>query len=126
MIAGLGMDVVKTERIRLLLERYGEAFLNRIFAEDELGSAREAVRSPERIAGNFAAKEAASKALGCGFGSSCAVTDIHVSRDPSGAPKIVFSGAAAKQAEKLGVARVLVTITHEKEYAASVVVLESF
>ena len=126
MIAGLGTDVVKTERIRLLLEKYGDDFLKKILAEDELSSGEKETLSPERLAGKWAAKEAVAKALGCGFGSSCAVTDIHIAHDSFGAPTVTLSGAAEKRARELGVGQIHISITHEKEYASSVAVLERF
>ena len=75
-------------------------------------------------AGRWAAKEAASKALGCGIGSECAFNEIEVVDSPIGVPSLVFSGSAARTAAALGAKNIRVSITHEREYAAAVVIIE--
>lgn len=125
MIAGLGMDIVKTDRIKSLMEKNGTAFLHKILAEDEI---KEFPRFPEvpveKIAGKWAAKEAVAKALGCGFGEYCAIKDIHILHDAKGAPYFILTGAAEIYAENLGINKGHLSITHEKEYAAATAILE--
>lgn len=125
MIAGLGMDIVKIRRVETLFEKHGEIFLQKILADDELALLPEKNRfSPEKIAGKWAAKEAVVKALGCGFGSLCAITDIHILHNEAGAPLAHLTGCGKIYAEKLGIDHIFLSITHEKEYAAAVAVLE--
>ena len=76
------------------------------------------------VAGRFAAKEAAVKALGTGFAEGVSMRDVEVLRLPSGRPELRFSGAAARRAEELGVKAVHVSLTHERDVAGAVVVLE--
>ena len=124
MIKGLGIDIVETARIRQVIERHGEQFLNRVYtpAEQAIGKIRASAH--HFYAGRWAAKEAAAKALGCGIGSECSFNEIEVVDSPIGVPSRVFSGSAARTAAALGAKNVRVSITHEREYAAAVVIIE--
>ena len=124
MIKGLGIDIVETARIGQVIERHGEQFLNRVYtpAEQAIGKIRASAQ--HFYAGRWAAKEAAAKALGCGIGQECAFNEIEVGESPVGLPVMRFTGTAACTAEALGATSVRVSITHEREYAAAVVVLE--
>ncbi len=124
MIKGLGIDIVETARIGQVIERHGEQFLNRVYtpAEQAIGKIRASAQ--HFYAGRWAAKEAAAKALGCGIGQECAFNEIEVGESPVGLPVMRFTGTAARTAEALGAKNVRVSITHEREYASAVVVLE--
>jgi holo-[acyl-carrier protein] synthase len=74
-----------------------------------------------RYAARFAAKEAASKALGAPSGIGW--HDVEVRRG-SGPPTLELRGVANETAERLGVRRVLVTLTHDAGVAAATVILE--
>lgn len=118
------MDIVKTKRLEKLMAKYGNAFFQKVFAAEEMADQDLTCLPPEKVAGRWAAKEAVAKALSCGFGSCCAITDIHILHDEKGAPSAVLSGEGKKYAEKSGIRNIFITITHEKEYAAAVAVLE--
>jgi holo-[acyl-carrier protein] synthase len=124
MIKGLGIDIVETDRIRQVIERHGDQFLNRVYtpAEQAIGKIRASAH--HFYAGRWAAKEAAAKALGCGIGSECSFNEIEVVDSPIGVPSLVFSGSAARTAAALGAKNIRVSITHEREYAAAVVIIE--
>ena len=124
MIAGMGMDIVKTERIARLMEKYGVDFLEKVFAEDERNDFGGSMPSAEKLAGRWAAKEAVAKALGCGFGKECAMQDIHISNDSRGVPKVFLTGNAAARALQMDALNIILTISHEKEYACACAVLE--
>ena len=122
MLAGIGNDITECARIQQALERHGDSFL------DHFLTAREQAESGGRLsyyAGRWAAKEAISKALGCGIGEHCAFTDIEILNNPEGKPEAVLSGAAKQTAERLKTARILLSISHERQYAGAVAVLES-
>ena len=124
MILGLGMDVVEIARIaRILAGDPGRAdrFLARCFTAAERGYCDARQDRAGRYAARFAAKEAAVKALGAPPGLSW--TDVEVERG-EGAPALRLHGAAREAAERLGVARVLVTLTHDAGVAAAAVILE--
>ena len=124
MIKGLGIDIVETARIRQVIERHGDQFLNRVYtpAEQAIGKIRASAH--HFYAGRWAAKEAAAKALGCGIGQECAFNEIEVVDSEIGVPSLVFSGSAARTAAALGARNVRVSITHERDYAAAVVIIE--
>ncbi len=112
MIYGVGTDIVKTERIK----NAKEGFLKFAFTEREL----EALRgSRERLAGNFAAKEAVSKALGTGF-SGFGLKDIEILRDERGKPYALLHGGASVYSRL----RLCVSISHESDYAVAYCVAE--
>jgi len=123
MIVGLGMDVASIDRIARALERFGAKFLERLLIGEELQLALQ--RKWDRatfVAGRLAAKEAGFKALGVPEGIGW--HDVSVLRDPSGAPRLLFSGKAEKRANERGVTQSHLTITHDAGVAAAVVVLE--
>ena len=100
MIIGLGMDLASLPRVGNCLERFGDHFCRRVLtgAERELLTESPGARAAF-VAGRFAAKEAAVKALGTGFAEGVSMRDVEVLRLPSGRPELRFSGAAARRAE---------------------------
>ena len=126
-ILGLGMDLVENERISQVLQRFGEQFLRRIMRPEELEFVPRPLttkRACEYVAARFAAREAAVKALGTGFSGGVTLMDVQVVRSSSGKPEILFFGGAAQRAQAMGVRGVHLTLTHTRDYAAAVVVLE--
>ena len=119
----LGLDLTEVDRIAGVLERHGERFLSRIFRDGEIRRARRHPRAfAEHVAGRFAAKEAAMKALGLGW-RGLAFRDIEVGRDPQGKPLIAFHGKALERSRALEVLSAEVSITHGRDIAAAVVAL---
>lgn len=125
MIIGVGTDIVETGRIKDLLDRHGSSFTNRVLTHSETICASERRDPVPFIAGRWAAKEAISKALGCGIGSQCAWMDIEIMPDPTGKPRAVLSGKAKDTADSLGVKRIHLSISHERGHALANAILES-
>lgn len=119
MIVGLGLDLVAVARIAQVLERFGEAFFLRCFAPGELSRPKDA----EHVAGVFAAKEAAFKALGTGWGQGVGFRQVVVQRNSWGKPNLRFLGPAHERFLALGAQHAHLSITHTREWAAAVVVL---
>ena len=113
-----GIDLIEIERIQNALDRYGQRFLERIYTPDEIQSSRG--NAPE-LAARFAAKEAASKALGTGIGP-ISWKDIETLNKPSGQPFLRLSGRAKAIAQAQGFESWTVSLTHSREMAAAVVV----
>jgi len=112
----LGIDIIKVDRIRASLERFGDRFTRRVLTEPE----RRYVRGrPETMAGRWAAKEAVSKVLGLGV-RGIGWRDIEIERLPTGQPSVRLHGRAADRAEQLGMERVAVSISHESDYAVAI------
>ncbi len=125
MILGLGMDLASLPRIGKSLERFGEHFCRRVLSGAELAFLPEAAGARVAyVAGRFAAKEAAVKALGTGFAEGISMLEVEVLRRPSGQPELRLSGSAARRAEALGVKSMHLSLSHEREVAGAVVVLE--
>jgi holo-[acyl-carrier protein] synthase len=112
----LGIDIVKVERIRAALARFGPRFSKRVLTEAEQRYVRE---RPETMAGRWAAKEAVSKVLGLGV-RGIGWRDIEIERMPTGQPAVRLRGRAAARAGQLGMERIAVSITHESDYAVAI------
>ncbi|MFP5341622.1 MAG: holo-ACP synthase [Candidatus Limnocylindria bacterium] len=112
----LGIDIIRVERIRATLERFGSRFAGRVLTDAERRYVRD---RPETMAGRWAAKEAVSKVLGLGV-RGIGWRDIEVERLPTGQPAVRLHGRAAARAEQLGMGRIAVSITHESDYAVAV------
>ena len=125
MIIGTGVDIVHVPRIKRAVERFGDRFLERAFCPDEIRWCLEKHDPYPCLAGRFAAKEAFAKALGTGFRLGIALRQICVQRLDSGAPRLDLSGKALDVAGSLGVVRVHVSLSHEKEDAVALVILEA-
>jgi holo-[acyl-carrier protein] synthase len=112
----LGIDIIKVDRIKAALDRFGERFSRRVLTPGEQRYVRD---RPETFAGRWAAKEAVSKVLGLGV-RGIGWRDIEIERMPTGQPAVRLHGRAAARADQLGMSRVAVSITHEADYAVAV------
>lgn len=123
MIKGIGLDIIEISRIREAVEKFGQAFLNKVFTQLELDycSSQRAWKYPE-LAVRFAAKEAYSKAVGLGirgFGRSnqgLRWKEIEVANYPSGKPYLVVKGRIEQKAA--------LTLSHSRDNAVAAVYLE--
>jgi len=121
-IAGVGIDVVHVHR----MERWQKipGLLERFFNPDELQAALEKKNSTSlSLAARFAAKEAFGKALGRGL-EGIVLKDIKVKNKHNGQPEIVVSGTALAALEDKGAKRIHLSLTHERDNAIAMVVLE--
>ncbi|HEX5149775.1 MAG TPA: holo-ACP synthase, partial [Candidatus Limnocylindrales bacterium] len=112
----LGIDIIKVERIRATLDRFGARFAGRVLTPSERRYVRD---RPETMAGRWAAKEAVSKVLGLGV-RGIGWRDIEVERLPTGQPAVRLHGRAAARAEQLGMTRIALSISHESDYAVAI------
>lgn len=124
MIIGLGIDITELARVKAAHERFGRRFLEKFLAPGELAALAQIPRL-SFLAGRFAAKEAASKALGTGFSVGIVPSLIEVVPTTSGAPGLLFHGSALERARLLGMRAAHLSISHERAYAVAVVVLEA-
>lgn len=119
MILGHGIDVADLSRVRVLLTQMEEDFLHSTFTATE----RETDNLPEErvpfFAGRLAAKEAIAKALGTGFTGNIAMRQVEIVRRPDGSPEVHLHGAAKAAADRLGVGRWLVSISHTESVAVA-------
>jgi len=123
-IVGTGVDLAEVDRIEQSLKTFGARFQARIFTPGEIAYCERFRNRAERYAARFAAKEAGMKALGTGWRRGIRWVDLEVVRQPGGRPTLVFSGEAAKIAERLGVRHVALSLTHTAQQALAQVILE--
>lgn len=129
MIVGIGIDLVELPRIHKSLERFGMVFINRVLHSSELSEVPADMLSQNAVAhvgARFAAKEAAVKALGTGFSNGIGLHDIRITTLTSGQPVLSLHNAALARAAALGVTSSHLSLSHEKNCAVAVVVLDSF
>lgn len=125
MIVGTGVDIAETARIEQVLGRHGERFVGRVFTPEEIAYCEKFKNKAERYAARFAAKEAAFKALGTGWGNGVRWLDVEVIHQPSGKPELVLRGRAEELARELGVTRTAISISHADHYVVAQVIFES-
>ena len=123
MIIGIGTDICRIERIAELRRKYGPRFLDRVFTEIEQYYC-EGPTADERYAARFAAKEAVMKALGTGWRKGIIFKDIELPVREMGPPQLVLHGESKRYADSLGVTKLHVSLTHEREHAMAFVILE--
>ena len=94
MILGIGTDLVNIERVRKVLDRFGDRFEKRVFSELEIQRSRRKYDPSSSYAKRWAAKEACSKALGIGLRMGISWKEMHIVNLQSGKPKLVIEGKA--------------------------------
>ena len=122
MILGIGIDIVHTNRLTRWSRQ--EGLLDRFFHPQELLDAKARGSSMlQSLAARFAAKEAFGKALGTGL-AGLKLQDIQVNNSHNGKPNIILHGRAREKFQNFGGAGLFVSLTHEKDNAVAVVVIE--
>jgi holo-[acyl-carrier protein] synthase len=122
-IAGIGVDVVHVSRMKRWQKIPG--LCERFFHPDELSAALAKGNSADlSLAARFAAKEAFGKALGNGL-AGIVLKDIMVKNRHNGQPEILVTGTALAALNKFGTARIHVSLTHERDNAIAMVVIEN-
>ncbi len=124
MIKNIGIDLVELDRIARVYDLYGEKFLNRLFTARERDYFNQWRDPVPRIAGRFAAKEAAMKALGTGWTDGVRWRDIEIIRMSGGKPAVWFYGRSRELFESLGAEHIHCTISHSRSSAIAVVIFE--
>ncbi len=121
MVKGIGVDIIEITRIRRGIERGGDLFLEKVFTPREIAYCKARQNAYQHYAARFAAKEAVSKALSTGWAGEFRWKDVEVMNDPSGQPRIAFSG---KLRETLDGASVFVSLSHSDSHVVAMVVIE--
>jgi len=114
----IGIDLIKTERMKRLMEKFGDKALARFLSKEEITL----VKSYKTAAGFWAVKEAASKALGVGIGAECSFHDMTITKTKKGAPQLEFS---QKVTQQFKIKDTSLSITHDGEYAIAVVAIQN-
>lgn len=121
MIIGIGTDIIEIERIEIAVKRT-KGFINKLFTENEINIFESRGFKCEVIAGNFAAKEAVSKALGTGF-RGFGVKDIEILRDELGKPVVNLNSNVYEILKRKDV-NIHLSISHNRTSAIAYAVME--
>jgi holo-[acyl-carrier protein] synthase len=113
-----GIDLIEIARIEEVISRHGKHYLERIYTPAELEQCGKRVES---LAGRFAAKEAAVKALGCGIGE-VGWKEVEILGDEQNAPVLTLHGIAKQKGNELGLVTWSVSISHSQSHSVAVVV----
>ncbi len=125
MIYGIGVDIVELKRIEQILKRSPDSFIQRILTPKEQETLpQEGRRRIEYVAGRFAAKEAAAKALGTGIGKTFSFLDCEIVKNEMGKPFLMVSDKTRQVLTLDASLQAHISISHSKEYAIAQVVLE--
>jgi len=124
MIQGIGIDLVENERIEKIINKWGHKFLQRVFSEGEINYCGRHIQASIHYGARFAAKEAFLKALGTGLGRGVKLLEIEVVHDDQGKPDLSLHGEANLQIVQRQIKRIHLSLTHTKNYATAIVILE--
>ncbi|MHB1870458.1 MAG: holo-ACP synthase [Steroidobacteraceae bacterium] len=123
MIFGIGIDVLRAERIDGVLERHGERFIERLLMPEERAQLERTQRPQRFLAMRFAAKEAIVKAMGTGFAHGVWIRDVGIVQNRFGKPEVVYSERGEQVRRALGIGEGHVTLTDEAGLVVAVAVL---
>ena len=120
MVDSSGIDIVEVKRVKRLVERWGDRFLHRVFTPSEIAYCRGKSWPEQSLAARFAAKEAIVKAIGTGLSQGIRWTSMEIVNDKNGRPSVKL-GKRIK--DKIGDKRILISMSHTKEYAVAQAIL---
>lgn len=124
MIIAVGLDIVEIKRIHRSLKNYKGRFRDKYFTRNEQSYCSAKAKPSQHYAARFAAKEAAFKALNGGWPEGCSHRDVEVVMGDDGNPEIAFSAELEKAFKNQGMKKVHVSLTHTKENAAAMIIIE--
>ena len=122
MIYGIGIDIVKIERVKNAVARWGDNFLKRVFTENEIAYSYEKKEPYLSLSVRFAAKEALIKAIGSEI--PVALTDIEVQNFGSGRPALKVKGPLETFFKEKSIRCAHLSLSHEHDYGVACVVIE--
>jgi holo-[acyl-carrier-protein] synthase len=122
MIYGVGIDLVKIERMKGVVEKWGQRFLNKVFTKEEISYCYDKKDPYLSLAARFAAKEALVKAIGSA--DPVSLTDIEVVNIATGKPFIKINGKLKDFFKEKSIKRAHLSLSHEHEYGVACVILE--
>ena len=124
MIFGVGIDIIEVSRIEKQLSRGDDRFQRRLFTDREIAYCERKKFKGLHYAARFAAKEAFLKALGTGLGGGLSWKDVEIVNNEAGKPTLRLDGKARLLVEGLGLTGLHVSLTHVKDTAVAVVIIE--
>jgi holo-[acyl-carrier protein] synthase len=122
MIYGVGIDLVKIDRMKEVVKKWGQRFLERVFTAGEISYCYEKKNPYLSLSVRFAAKEALIKAIGSA--GPVSLTDIEVINVDTGKPFLKINGRLEVFLKEKSIRRAHLSLSHEHEYGVACVVLE--
>jgi len=123
LIYGTGIDIIEVNRIRAVMER-DIGFKNKIFTSAEIQYCDSKKNKYQHYAARFSAKEAFMKAIGTGWRFGIRFADIEIYHDELGKPFIRGHGKAKELLTIEGISKIHVSLSHLKEMATAIVIIE--
>ena len=123
MIAGLGTDLIEVDRIAEKLCKES-GFRELVFSKAEITYCEAKTNKYQHYAARFAAKEAFFKALGTGWLKGTFFNEVEILNDESGKPFLEIHGETQKTLSAWGISKIFVSLSHLKEIASAVVIIE--
>ena len=114
----IGIDIIEIDRVEKAIARWGDDFLHRVYTDAELRLCEGKVQS---LAGRFAAKEAAIKALR-GDGTGLFLKDIEILAEDGGGPTACLYGKARLLADRSGLSGLNVSLSHSRHNAVAIAI----
>jgi holo-[acyl-carrier protein] synthase len=123
MIFGIGTDLLQTDRIDRVYQKFGDRFVNHLLLPAELAQLKLTARPARFLAMRFAAKEAIVKAMGTGFAHGIWIRDVGTVQDSWGKPQVIYSERGQRLRESLGIGEGHITLTDEAGLVVAFAVL---
>lgn len=118
-VVGIGTDIIECSRIADMIEKHDALFLERVYTEWEIEYCSGRKSAVQHYAGRWAAKEAILKSMGTGWAKGIAWTDIEIKNAMGGKPSVSLHGAAREWCDQLGIAEVMISISHCNSHATA-------
>ena len=123
MVLGIGIDIIEIDRIKQSIDKYGDAFLNKIYTETEINYSLARKNKYQHLAARFAAKEAIYKALSSDTDYIYSWQDIEIYNESNGLPRVQLSGSLK---DYLGTEKELkISMSHSDNYVTCVAIVYS-
>ncbi len=122
MIVAVGTDLVSIPRMRAVLARYRDRLCRRLYTPQEMADGEGRPLPEVHFASRFAAKEAVLKALGTGWGEGIAWREVEVLGPRGKPPKVRLIGRARLVAERKGIRKLHLSLSHDGDYALAFVI----
>lgn len=124
MIFGIGIDIIEISRVTKNIDS-SPKFCEKVFSQLEIDYCKAKAKYGESFAARFAAKEAFLKAIGLGWRDGIAFSDIEVQNDDLGKPSLNLYNQAKKFCEENGIININLSLSHSKDLATAIVILET-
>ncbi|MBL7068697.1 MAG: holo-ACP synthase [Candidatus Omnitrophica bacterium] len=123
MVLGSGVDIIEVKRVKQAIKKWGDSFLKKVFTDKEVAYSKKRRFAYQHLAARFATKEAVLKAFGGGWLRNLPWKDVEIVNDKNGKPGINLYGEAKKVYNKKNIEKIVVSMSHTKEYAVANAIL---